>query len=176
MRSREGTRRCRTVVVLRRRVLEAHYPMARITLPRYAALVAPDLLERLRAALAGGPPLRLALCFGSAARGQSRPDSDIDVGILPVDPDLSLRAELDLAVTLERAAGRPIDLVRLDRSDVLLRFRAARDGIVVRAEPPVEEARFRAATCIEHDDLGPLIREGMRRYRAARRGGFTRGQ
>jgi predicted nucleotidyltransferase len=37
--------------------------------------------DRLRAALAGGPPLRLAVLFGSRATGRARAGSDFDVGI-----------------------------------------------------------------------------------------------
>jgi predicted nucleotidyltransferase len=87
------------------------------------------LLDRLRAALAGGPPLRLAILFGSRATGHAREGSDIDIGILPVDPQLSLNEELLLASTLSAAVSAEVDVVRLDDDAPLLGAEVARDGI-----------------------------------------------
>ncbi|MBA2320945.1 MAG: nucleotidyltransferase domain-containing protein, partial [Deltaproteobacteria bacterium] len=50
------------------------------------AAVPPELEQQLRPVL-DGAPLRLAILFGSTARGTARPDSDVDIGILSVDPD-----------------------------------------------------------------------------------------
>lgn len=64
-----------------------------------------DLNQRLRQAAAFFPEVKLAVLFGSTARGQDRPKSDVDLGILldPYSPDLRFRVEADLG----RAAGRP---------------------------------------------------------------------
>jgi predicted nucleotidyltransferase len=75
--------------------------------------------DRIRQALRDGPPLRLAILFGSRARRSARPDSDVDIAILPVDPALSLLDEGLLAASLERATGASIDLVRLDRAALI---------------------------------------------------------
>jgi len=56
------------------------------------------------------------MLFGSAVSGRMRPESDVDVGIVPVDPDLPLGAELELQASLEHACGRPVDVIRLDRA------------------------------------------------------------
>ena len=72
------------------------------------------LIERLIGVLRDGPPVRFAFLFGSTARGTAGPDSDVDIAFVPVDPAISLADELALAARLERAAGRPVDLVRLD--------------------------------------------------------------
>jgi predicted nucleotidyltransferase len=119
-------------------------------------------LERVR--------LRLAVLFGSAARGSLRDDSDIDVGIVPSDPQITLNEELALQADLERAFGRRVDLVRLDRASVLLRWRAAREGVPLVAEPRHEWPRFVARAGIEHAELAPLYAraaEGFRRKLAA---------
>jgi predicted nucleotidyltransferase len=122
--------------------------------------------EKLRRALAEGPPLRLAILFGSRARGNARPDSDFDVAILPANPSLSLADENLLAADLERAVGAPVDLVRLDRVHGALTWRVARDAVVLLSDPPSEAARFLARAGIEHDELRELEIEAMRRYRA----------
>ncbi len=125
-----------------------------------------ELHERIRQALIRGPSLRLAILFGSRARGSARPTSDIDLAILPTDPALSLFEESLLVVELERAAGAPIDLVRIDRAGAALRWRIARDGVVLLSNPPVEAARFLARAGIDHDELLELELDAMRLYRA----------
>ena len=121
---------------------------------------------KIREILQHGPSLRLAILFGSRARGNARPDSDVDIGILPSDPALSLTQELALAGELERAVGAPVDLVRLDQASPTLRWRVARDGVVLHAEPATEAPRFLARVGIEHDAVRELESEAMRRYRA----------
>ena len=124
-----------------------------------------DLPQGVRLALADAPPLRLAILFGSGARGALRPDSDIDVGILPRDPNLSLAAELDLQTHLERLCGRPVDLVRLDRASTLLRWEAARTAVALVADPPQEFPRFVARAAIEHADLTTVLAPAAERFR-----------
>jgi predicted nucleotidyltransferase len=122
--------------------------------------------DSIRRVLLEGPPLQLAILFGSRARGVARPDSDLDIAILPVDAALSLRDESLLVTNLERVTCAPIDLVRLDRAAPALRWRIARDGIVLLSNPPHIARRFLARTGIEHDELRELEIEAMRRYRA----------
>lgn len=123
------------------------------------------MLTALRSALAEGPRLRLAVLFGSFARREQRPDSDVDVAILPVDPELPLAAELDLQVALERASGRRVDLVRLDAASTLLRFRVAREGVLLLADPASEHPRFLAAAAAEHADFAPALAVAAERFR-----------
>jgi len=85
------------------------------------ALTSPAL-DLIVAVLRSGPPLRLAMLFGSTAKGTQRIDSDIDIGIVPEDPELSLAEELTLQTDLARVSGRQVDLVRLDRASTLLRL------------------------------------------------------
>ncbi|HEX3343314.1 MAG TPA: nucleotidyltransferase domain-containing protein [Polyangiaceae bacterium] len=68
-------------------------------------------LDGLSAALAEGPRLRLAVLFGSRATGREHGESDFDIGVFPVDADLSLREELSLASALSSVAGREVDVV-----------------------------------------------------------------
>ena len=94
-----------------------------------------DLVEDVRRVLQAGPPLRLAVLFGSFARQRARADSDLDIAILPRDESLSLHAELDLAAQLSLATRREVDLVRLDQATMLLRWEVAKDGILLIADP-----------------------------------------
>jgi predicted nucleotidyltransferase len=65
-----------------------------------------DLIQNLTKLLTAGPPLRLALLFGSVARGSDHAGSDLDVAILPVDRELALTDELTLQTCLSLLAKR----------------------------------------------------------------------
>jgi predicted nucleotidyltransferase len=100
--------------------------------------------DRLRAALAAGPRLRLAVLFGSRATGRARQGSDFDIGIVPVDPDLSLHDELTLASALSEAVGAEVDVVRLDGDAPQLGAEVARAGVCLLEEAPGVFAAYRA--------------------------------
>jgi uncharacterized protein len=59
---------------------------------------------------------RLGL-FGSFARGEARPDSDVDL-LVELDRRTFDRY-MDLKLRLEQLLGRPVDLVLADRADIL---------------------------------------------------------
>jgi predicted nucleotidyltransferase len=112
-----------------------------------------------------GHGLRLAVLFGSGARDALRPDSDIDIGYVPLEPTMTLGEELALQATLEKATGRSVDLVRLDRASTLLRWRVAREGVPVLTLHPYEWPRFVAQAGIEHGDFAPTYARAAERLR-----------
>ena len=101
--------------------------------------------------------VEVAILFGSAAKGRLRPDSDIDIGILPL-PHLaiSFNEELALATELERLLGREVDLVRLDTASTLLRFEASQGRRLYEARVGAF-ADFVARALVEHEDLRPIL-------------------
>jgi predicted nucleotidyltransferase len=123
-----------------------------------------DLIARIRQVVAAGPPLRLAIMFGSLAKGTARTESDLDLAILPRDLDLSLHAELELSVALTRATGREVDLVRLERVSPLLRWEIARTGRVVCGERD-DFVRLRRDAAIEHADFADVLARTAATYR-----------
>jgi uncharacterized protein len=130
-------------------------------------------LDLIVAALRGGPPVRLAILFGSTARGTQRSDSDIDIGIVPEDPELPLNEELTLQTELSRVSGRQVDLVRLDRASTLLRWQVVRHGRALVEAEPFAAARFTADTVAEYLDFAPAFEraaENFRRVLTAGRG------
>lgn len=76
--------------------------------------------------LAGYPEIAGAYLFGSAARGELRPDSDVDLGLVLKDRHTTAldcyRMLGDLASRLEAlTSGRPVDLVVLDPQGPMFR-------------------------------------------------------
>lgn len=89
------------------------------------------LLGRLRALLRTERNVRFAALFGSRARGDERPDSDVDLLVVLGEDTISRR--IDLARRLETALDLPVQLVAVDdarRAPVLLAD-AIEDGRVL---------------------------------------------
>jgi predicted nucleotidyltransferase len=71
-----------------------------------------EAIDLARLVLASDPRIRLALVFGSVARGRERGDSDLDVAIdmgQPLDAGTKMSLMAELAVRI----GRPVDLIDL---------------------------------------------------------------
>lgn len=84
------------------------------------------VIDALREALRGRKDIRLALLFGSRARGRSRRDSDADVAVLGEDLDL-----LSLAADLSGAAKVEVDVVSLKEPGYPLLNALLRDSLVL---------------------------------------------
>jgi predicted nucleotidyltransferase len=92
--------------------------------------------EALAAVFAHYPELAAAWVFGSVARGEARPDSDLDVGLLfRKRGDTALdhyRMLGDLASRLEQVVeGRSIDLVVLEPQGPIFCHRVLSEGRLV---------------------------------------------
>jgi hypothetical protein len=73
------------------------------------------LLGQLRAVLRTQPNVTFALLFGSVARGDDGPGSDLDLLVETRDPSLSRL--VDFGSKVEAATGRRVDLLRLGEVD-----------------------------------------------------------
>jgi predicted nucleotidyltransferase len=68
--------------------------------------------RRLAVLLAGSPFIRIALLFGSLAKGRATPESDLDLAV-GAGRRLSVEERMALIAALASAFGRPVDLVDL---------------------------------------------------------------
>jgi len=103
--------------------------------------------------------------FGSEARGTSREDSDVDVGILFAAPPAST---LDSPVfrhqaDLEALLGRPVQVVSLNTAPAVLAHRVLRDGKVAFEGDRSARLRFEVARQREYFDLLPILRRCTKR-------------
>jgi uncharacterized protein len=124
-----------------------------------------DVIEKIRTVLDRGPPLRLAVVFGSEAKGRVHLDSDVDLAILPVHSDLDPHTENQLSVEISRALGREVDVVRLDRASTYLRWQIARDCVPVFAKTDIELVQFRSSAASEYADIADTLVNAARRFR-----------
>lgn len=120
-----------------------------------------EIEDRLLDQLRGAPAeVVCAYVFGSFARGEAGPRSDIDVAVLfEKPPESRLGAgPLDLEGDLERALGRPVQLVVLNRAPADLVHRVLRDGRVTIDRDRARRIRFEVAKRNEYFDLEPIRR------------------
>lgn len=142
-----------------------------------------NLVSRLLEALRKQPNVRLAVLYGSVARGEEREDSDLDLLVRLRRDDYGVRAEL--MDTLSQAADRQVQIVSLEQaeeaplllSDVLLdgrvlvdregdwsRLRSRKRQILQRAREKDELLERLAWEMLEHPELviGKGVRDGTR--------------
>ena len=112
------------------------------------------MIAVLAPGLAAFPDLLMLVLHGSRARGDSRTHSDWDLAYqaaAPFDPDGLL------AALAERLNADRIDLVDLDRAGALLRYRVARDGVVLYARDSDRFRRFWLDAVDTWCDLAPVL-------------------
>jgi len=122
-----------------------------------------EAIRRLVAWLEAQPDVAAAWLFGSRARGDARPESDIDLAVLPAaggaeDP---LRRRLRWGLAASRAAGlaeAELDLVTLDTAPILLAFAVAREGRLLVDHDPVARTAFLETTLHRAQDALHLRR------------------
>lgn len=117
-----------------------------------------DLRQRLRRALEQLPSVRLALLFGSQAKGTAGAHSDVDVAVVAPRENL-----LAIGAALSRACGQTVDVVSLEDPGFALLEELVNDS-----EPIFEATAGVAATWRSHalSEL-ELDRPGFTRMRDA---------
>lgn len=118
-----------------------------------------SVLPVLRAAAREHSGLRLLVLHGSRARNDARADSDWDFAYLAT-PDTNVPAlHADLALALGTDS---IDLTNLETAGGLLRYRTARDGLVVFEREPHLFDRFWFDAVSFWCDAAPILQAGYK--------------
>jgi predicted nucleotidyltransferase len=128
-----------------------------------------DLLRtRLAAVLEHHDEVELALVFGSRARDEARPNSDVDVAVIGREVDT-----INLAVELTDALGLPVDIVDLSVAPPLVLLLAVlHDGVKIHEGRPGAYGRFLAHSLMDLETDLPAFRRMQRAFvqRVAERG------
>jgi predicted nucleotidyltransferase len=138
-----------------------------------------ELVPKLASALAPLADVRVAWLFGSRARGQARPDSDLDVAVAfprALDSGGRFRARLEIVGALADALGplgERADIIDIDEVDAAVAFAALSEGCLVLARS--EDERVEAAVRIMRRNADDLPRRLLFRE-AARRVALEMGQ
>jgi predicted nucleotidyltransferase len=117
------------------------------------------------------PGISSLLVFGSRARGNARPDSDLDVAVQPDDGQQDDHARLKLrsrvaSALADLAPGGRVDVVLLDRAPDLLRQRVMEHGRMILCRDEGAWRDLRVRTMREYGDrewARDLLRRGLRR-------------
>lgn len=119
------------------------------------------------------PWIAAAWVFGSVARGEQRPDSDLDVAVLLAeageDAVTKRRELLDLTARLESAAGRRVDLAVLTLRDPILAHRVLSEGRLVKDADPDRRVDFTTDALARYFDWAPLYEAAAARSLRANR-------
>lgn len=112
--------------------------------------------EALREQLQQIPEVRLAVVFGSVARGAEDTESDLDIAVELSDASLHVQGRVEAAA--RHVCGRPVDLVLLDDAPTHLRFEIARDGVLVLESEPHHWTDFKTRAMTSWWDWAPTAR------------------
>jgi predicted nucleotidyltransferase len=128
-----------------------------------------ELQERLSRELAREPLVAAAYLYGSLARDQATPVSDVDVAVLPrtgLPADQRDRLLRRLLVTLGRClGGATLDVRFLDELPIAISGRALAEGRLLVDADPGTRVRSEVAIRMRYHDFLPFerscVREGM---------------
>lgn len=122
-------------------------------------------LEHIKTGLAPfQAQLVCAYLFGSQARGDAKPASDVDVAILfRQDPPRSLDGlGLNIAGAIEAELGQQVDLVVLNRASPDLVHRVLRESVLLLETDRAARVKFEHRARSEYFDVLPYLREYRR--------------
>jgi len=115
-------------------------------------------VERMQCVFAAVPEVAAVFLFGSQAEGRARADSDVDLALVPA-AGKNLRArKLDILAALARQGVTDVDLVVLDRHDVVLSHEAIRMNRLLYARPDFDRGSFYSKMIREYFDFQPYLK------------------
>lgn len=109
-----------------------------------------QILATVNAALAGDARVELAVVFGSVARGQERPESDVDVAVLAAGVELA-----EIAALISAHVHREVDVVSLRDAPVPLIDAVLREGEIVHEGRPGVGALWWSRALMDREIDGP---------------------
>jgi uncharacterized protein len=123
--------------------------------------------DRISSIVSEVPEICAAWVFGSVARGNPRPDSDLDVAVLLEDPRAGAtdvhRSLRGLAALLEDVAGRAVDIAVLGLHDPVFAHDVLSHGRRVLDRNRARRIDFECAVLSRYFDWAPVFERTSRR-------------
>jgi len=127
--------------------------------------ISTPILQSLVARLGEVGEIDAAYLLGSAASGQLRSDSDLDIALLPTrGARFQGRRLAELAADLESIAGRPVDLGILHTGNLVYAKEAISGGKVFFERDPSARRRFAMLALSMYAELQETRREILNAY------------
>jgi uncharacterized protein len=130
-------------------------------------------LQSLRKVIDAEPKIRVAYLFGSCARGDSGPTSDVDVALLAGQP-IDLMDLAAIGARIRTVVDRPVDVVDLRSAPPLLCRQVVAEGELLLVKDPLLRFDFEQEAVRRCEDTRPLraqqqqlLREGLAHGRSA---------
>lgn len=111
--------------------------------------------------LADDPELLLAIVFGSAARGDLRPDSDMDVAVYPRQSMGSCTRQR-IADKIAEETGRSVDLIDLSTTNGTLLRHILHTGVVIFNKDDSLLGALSEKLLVWQEDFEPLLNRILR--------------
>ncbi len=126
-----------------------------------------DKLVETRRILERCPEILAAYLHGSTAKGTARPDSDIDIALLPLPgKHIPLQIRLEFAGELESAFGSKVDLGELSTNNLVYAKEVVADGCEIFTNNRFESDRFLATSLSMYAELQQQRKEVLNAYSA----------
>jgi hypothetical protein len=117
-------------------------------------------VETLAHRLAEQPEVVVAYLFGSLARGQATPRSDVDVAVLldaGLGPRELVERQLELAVALDDLSTREVQVVLLNTAPPFLAYQVLREGRLLHERDREERIDFEVRAMKRYFDVKPML-------------------
>jgi predicted nucleotidyltransferase len=126
-----------------------------------------DKLEQVQRMLEGQPSVLAAYLHGSTAKGTARPDSDVDLALLPNPGEhLSLKFRLECAGELESILGCPVDIGELSTRNLVYAKEVIANGQEIFTANRFQSDLFMATSLAMYAELQQQRKEVLDAYSA----------
>jgi uncharacterized protein len=106
------------------------------------------------------PDVIVAYLFGSVARDQAMPLSDVDIAVLldpTAEPEAVLARQIALLTDLTQLAEPEVQLTLLNDAPPLLAYEVIREGVLLPQRSEAERVTFQVKTMKEYFDVQPML-------------------
>ena len=132
-----------------------------------------DDLKALKDVFQRYPEIQAVYAFGSVGSNKMHRESDLDLAI--VSRDLTFKEEkLQLLTDLASFGFCNVDLVFLDTEDIVLKYEAIRQNLIIYATPDFDHGSMYSKVVRQYLDFAPYLETQRKAYKRRIERGSTR--